>query len=553
MRQAGYADPERTLPQEPTRPMSMNLTSPSDLSQPARISAATDLLIRGTTAISGAVLMSLEILGFRIIGRTFGSALRETSVVIGVFLAAMSLGYYFGGRLADRRPRVRTLVATILVAAAFIAVVPWLDALFAQRVFDSSIPLGLHSAVVTIILFFLPTVALAAVSPIAIRLMSTGVGESGRTAGTISAISTVGSIVGSVGTAFVLIDLMQSVDRTVWLLAVVMVACALMVTSSQVGDSFTTTGLRRITVVAIGSVIAAQLLMGSAAWLLRASPTEDVDHDAKEVFRRDSSYHQIVVEDHPPYRILFFDRQKQSRIVIGNPLEGALDYTDFFHFAPVLNPKIKRMLFIGVGGGTSSTRFAHDYPGLEIDAVEVDPVVLEVAEKYFGLTPGPRLHAYAEDGRAFLRRSMGNYDVIVIDAYSQNRYGATIPAHLTTREFFEECRDKLAPGGLVVFNCAWAPTAPVARAISRTLGEVFPGQMVFARRNTVLFAGPESIEPMRMNLEAETREAMAKGIVKFPLGDDDIRSLIPAIQPGDAPLLTDDYSPVDTLIRHGEQ
>ena len=517
----------------------------------AHLTPATVLLIRATTVISGAVLMSLEILGFRIIGRTFGSALRETSVVIGVFLGAMSLGYYFGGRLADRYPRVRTLVTALIVAAGFIAIVPWLDALVAQRVFDSAIPLAYHSSVVTIILFFLPTIALAAVSPIAIRLLATGVSESGRTAGTISAISTVGSIAGSIGTAFVLIDMIQSVDRTVWLLAVVMLVLAMMVTASQVGEAFSTTGLRRIVIVTVSAGIAVQLLVGATAWLLREPSAEAAGADRTEVFRRDSSYHQIVVTDHPPYRTLHFDRQKQTRILIGNPLEGGLDYTDFFHFAPVVRPSIRKMLFIGVGGGTGPTRFAHDLPGVVIDAVEVDPVVIDVAKRYFGLEPGPRLRVWADDGRAFLRRSEGGYDVIVIDAYSQNRYGATIPAHLTTREFFEECRDKLAPGGVVVFNCAWDPAAPVTRAISRTLGEVFPGELVFSRRNTVFIAGPESIESLRLRLADAVREARERGELKFPLGDDDIASLAPAIHADDAPLLTDDYAPVDTLIRRG--
>lgn len=519
----------------------------------AHLTPATALLVRATTVISGAVLMSLEILGFRIIGRTFGSALRETSVVIGVFLGAMSLGYYFGGRLVDRYPRVRTLVTSLLVAAGFIAIVPWLDALVAQRVFDSSIPLAFHSSVVTIVLFFLPTIALASVSPIAIRLLATGVSESGRTAGTISAISTVGSIVGSIGTAFVLIDLIRSVDRTVWLLAVVMVVLALMVTASQLGEAFSTTGLRRIVIVAVAAGIGAQLLVGATAWLLREPQAPAADRNATEVFRRDSSYHQIIVADHPPYRTLYFDRQKQTRMVLGNPLEGGLDYTDFFHFAPVVRQPIGRMLFIGVGGGTGPTRFAHDLPEVVIDAVEVDPVVIDVATKYFGLAPGPRLRVWADDGRAFLRRSEGGYDVIVVDAYSQNRYGSTIPAHLTTREFFEECRDKLAPGGVVVFNCAWDPSAPVTRAISRTLGEVFPGQLVFARRNTVFVAGPESIEPLRLRLADAVREARERGALKFPLDDDDVASLAPAIQAGDAPLLTDDYAPVDTLIRRGDR
>ncbi|MCM2316588.1 MAG: fused MFS/spermidine synthase [Thermoanaerobaculia bacterium] len=519
----------------------------------SHLAPAAALLIRSTTAISGAVLMSLEILGFRIIGRTFGSALRETSVVIGVFLAAMSLGYYFGGRIVDRHPRVRTLVGVLLIAAAFIATVPWLDALVAQRVFDSSIPLRLHSSIVTILLFFLPTVALASVSPIAIRLLATEVGESGRTAGTISAISTVGSIIGSVGTAFVLIDLIESVDRTVWLLSVVMLVVAFLVAASQVGNALSTAGLRRIVIVAVSGGIALQLLLGAAAWMVRSSATGAVDRGATEVFRRDSSFHQILVIDHPPHRTLYFDRQKQTRIRIGNPLEGGLEYTDFFHFAPVVHPSMKKMLFIGVGGGTGPTRFAHDFPELDIDGVEVDPVVIEVAERYLGLKPGPKLRVHVDDGRAFLRRSGGGYDVIVVDAYSQNRYGSTIPAHLTTREFFEECRDKLAPGGIVVFNCAWGPSSAVTRAISKTLGEVFAGQLVFSRTNTVFIAGPESIEPMRLDLANRTRDAVASGAVKFPLDAGHVGSLAPAIKPGEVPLLTDDYAPVDTLIRRGER
>jgi spermidine synthase len=463
----------------------------------------------------------------------------------------MSIGYYLGGRLADRQPRVRTLVGVLVAAAGMTAIVPWLDAMVAQRVFDSSIPLGLHSAVVTLALFVLPTLALASVSPIAIRLLATEVTASGRTAGTISAISTFGSIAGSLGTAFVLLDLIRSVDRTVWLLSIVTLICALVVGMSTLGTRASVEGMRRVAGVTVAVAGAGVVLALSAAWVLRVSPTEGIDEASHEVYRRDSRFHQIVVEDHPPYRVLFFDRIKQSRMKLGDPLDGGLAYTDFFHFARVVKPELKTVLFIGVGGGTGPTRFAHDYPGISIDAVDVDPVVLEVAGEYFGLEAGPRLRLHAADGRAFLRRSTEKYDAIVIDAYSQNRYGSTIPAHLTTKEFFEECRDRLAPGGIIVFNCAWEPSQPVTRAIARTLGEVFPGQLAFSRANTVFIAGPESIEPLRLDLDERTHAARASGALKFPLDGTHVAALIPPIVPGDAPLLTDDYAPVDTLIRRG--
>jgi len=139
--------------------------------------------------------MALEILGFRVIDRTFGSALRETSVVI-VFLGAMSVGYFAGGRIADRQPRARTMALALAAAALGICAVPSLDAAFSERVFTSGLPLGVHSAIVTTMLFLIPTIALATVYPIGVWLFTFQSEQSGSLAGVTSAISTAGSIAG---------------------------------------------------------------------------------------------------------------------------------------------------------------------------------------------------------------------------------------------------------------------------------------------------------------------------------------------------------------------
>ncbi len=528
---------------------SVNLEASAGQQAWRSIQPVTAFSIRVATLLSGAVLMALEILAFRIIGKTFGSALRETSVVIGVFLGAMSIGYFYGGRIVDRLPRVRTFAFALLIASATTTLVPTLDVLFSERVFRSALPIGLHSTVVTLLLFFLPTMFLASVSPIAIRLLAHGVGDSGRTAGNISAISTIGSIAGSIGTAFFLIDAIQSVDRTIYVLAAVTATSAVLVAGSrQMSDE--SRALSRRLVIAGLSIVAGVAIVATTSFIIARRGGEDsAGRDAHIIYQRDSRFHRIVVQDHPPYRILFFDRQQQSRIRLNNPFEGALPYTDYFYFAQVVNPRIQRVLYVGVGGGSVPTRLVHDYPEVHVDAVEVDPVVIDVAKTYFSFTPGPRLAVHVEDGRTFVRRSQEKWDLIVIDVYSQNRYGATIPAHMTTREFFEECQAHLSPGGLVLFNSAWVPRSPITRAISKTLGAVFPGQLAFANMNTVLMAGPESIEPFRLHLSEATAAARTSGSLKFPLTQKHVDALVPPIDPGDAPMLTDDFSPVDTLIR----
>jgi len=167
----------------------------------------------------GAVLMALEILAFRIIGKTFGTALRETSAVIAVFLAAMSLGYYLGGKWGDRWPRPTTLLAALGLGGGFLELIPHLEAPLAEWVFHSALPLSTHALVVSVLLFFVPAMLLASVSPITIRLLSREVAASGKVAGTVAAISTVGSILGTLATGFYLIDLFQHIHHILHALA----------------------------------------------------------------------------------------------------------------------------------------------------------------------------------------------------------------------------------------------------------------------------------------------------------------------------------------------
>ncbi|MGZ5445412.1 MAG: spermidine synthase [Thermoanaerobaculia bacterium] len=500
------------------------------------------LVLRIAVFAAGALLMGLEVAAFRIIGKTFGAALRETTTVIAVFLAAMSAGYWAGGRVADRWPRTSTLVGTLAAAAVSLLFVPAIDEALSLRIAASNLALATHAFLAASILFAVPTFLLAATSPIAIRLFTTSTGHSGSTAGSISAISTAGSIAGSVVTAFILIDWLGSITRTVMFVAAATCATALLVVLAGARSG----GFSRRRLAAAGTTAA--LLAFAAAMFVRPATLDAalLAPRAEEgvVFLGDSPYHRILVRDRGPFREMKFNMALQTRMLRSDPFGPGLAYTDTFYIAPLFRPKIRRVLMIGLGGGTAARQFARFYPDAVVDIVEVDPLVVDVAKRYFGVTPAERLRIHIADGRTFLARSREQWDLIIIDAYTVNRYGDTIPAHLTTREFFTTVAARLGDGGIVHFHCAFADSK-LSAAIHTTMASVFP---------SVLRTGGEflaSSVPLLADPHVLLERAKASPAAHFPALAPSVASLRRDPPPRGAIRLTDDYAPVDTLLgRH---
>ncbi|HYO77891.1 MAG TPA: fused MFS/spermidine synthase [Thermoanaerobaculia bacterium] len=497
--------------------------------------------LRFAVFAAGALLMALEVAAFRIIGKTFGSALRETTTVIAVFLAAMAVGYWGGGRAADRRPRSSTLVATLLAAAATVLLVPWADAALSPLVAASGLALATHAFVATTILFAVPTVLLAATSPIAIRLFTTTTGESGSTAGGISALSTTGSIAGSLITAFFLIDWLESISRTVIFVALGTGATALLVFIASAHRSSASRRTR-----ALAAAGGALLLVLLVAAFVRSSTVENELTaplpGSTIVYVADSPYHRVTVRDRGPYRDLYFNVARQTSMKRSDPHGAGLPYTVLFHIAPLLRPDIQRVLMIGLGGGTGVKQFARMYPNVQLDVVEVDPMVAEVARRFFSVQPNERLRIHVGDGRTFLKRSSEKWDLIIVDAYTTNRYGDTMPPHLTTREFFAEIAERLTEDGVLHFHCAFS-SSPLLPAIQRTIADVYPHVL---RTSGEILASPLSMVFDRDQLAARANASPAAGLPDLHRGVAELTAeRLPA---ANAPLLTDDYAPVDTLI-----
>jgi spermidine synthase len=487
------------------------------------------MLIGWAVLIAGAVLMATEILAFRVIGRTFGSALRETTAVIAVFLTAMSSGYYLGGRMGDRRPDRRTIIRTLLFAAGWIALLPEFHTRISERIALSSLPAPTHALVAAFVLFALPTAALAAVSPIAIRLRVRDVQTSGSVAGGMAAASSFGSILGTIVTGF-------------WLLGAFPVSGILR-------------GLAILLVLVAGILWIARRRAGTTAalaWviplLLPGGPRAEI------IFTRDTAYHHIRVEDSGVYRILHFDDTDQSRMRLDDPLDGGYEYTSFFHLATLFTVP-RRVLFVGLGGGTGPKQFLADYPDAEIEVAEVDPVVIEVAREYFALPEDRRLTIGAMDGRVFLRKSNERYDVIAVDAYTSGKYGSSIPFQMTTLEFFELCHDRLNDDGVVVYNVIERPRgsdSEFLRALTRTLGEAFAEQYLFecqTSNNSVIVACRRKKGLDQAGLLSRARDLVREGRVKRSDFLDSAASLFPGpLDVTGSPVLTDDYAPVDQLL-----
>ena len=197
---------------------------------------------------------------------------------------------------------------------------------------------------------------------------------------------------------------------------------------------------------------------------------------AEVVFERTSAYHHIQVVDEQGVRTLSFDGSFETRMSLQNPLQGHFEYTEFFHM-PWLWVNPSNVLMIGLGGGSTQRAYQHYYPTVAVATVEIDPLVVRVARDYFSVGESPTHKIHVADGRVFLRRSTNYYDAILMDAYTENRYGSFLPRHLVTWEFFQIASARLTTNGVLAYNVIGqihGQRANLLGAMHRTLKAVFP-------------------------------------------------------------------------------
>jgi spermidine synthase len=548
----------------------MNDGRPMSENPPSTASTRLLSLVMGIVVfMGGAVSLGLEIAASRVLAPFFGTSLYVWGALIGVVLTGLSIGYWAGGILADRWPTPRLLVAVIAVGAVLVLAIPLVDQWVLERIVSWDPGPRLDPVVAAVALFGPPSLVLACVSPIAVRLFTRTVDSLGRTAGRLFSVSTAGSIAGTFVTAFWLVPsygTRQLIAVGAAALFVTAALLALVVRRLVMGLITTALALAAVVVATqlapvVGNKLTAAQTRNYSPVYRRAAQSKAAaraDYSGLTVrFQKDTRYHRVAVTDDADTRYLRFDSSFQSGMRLADPYATVFNYTDTFHLAKAYNTKATKMLFIGLGGGSAVKRLWRDFPDLTIDAVEIDPVVIDVARKFFKLPTDARLTFAADDGRQFLLKSNNKWDVIAIDVF----YNDGIPFHMTTEEFYRLVRAHLRPGGVVLMNTIGfirGANSKLLRSIIRTQQSVFNG----VHLQPVIETSADTDDSL---LNVTLVATIGRSPSKAELADrwkaiEDAHSSVPAlagtianrydqaVDVHDVPVLTDDFAPTDALL-----
>jgi spermidine synthase len=439
-------------------------------------------VLEAASFICGAAVMVLEMAGSRVVAPYMGTSLIVWTSLIGVIMASLSAGYWLGGLVADKRPEIKILARVILCASFFTALTAVIANPLLTALFRSSARTGLYlsSAMGALLLFAVPSALLGMVSPFIVKLAMRDLGTSGATVGRFSALSSLGSILGTFLGGFVLISIFASGTLLFLVAAVLALVAALLYRSSRSAKWKNAAFFCLVFLVIFGAVAARGMPM--------MPPGEHLD----------TAYNHIwVAEEMRPNgqraRYLMtasVGEGAQSVIYTRNPTELVSSYTKFYDLAFHYKPDTKKVLMLGGGGYCVPRHLLATRPDVSIDVVELDPGITDTARKYFYLRDqdNPNISIYHEDARIFLNRAANSADGNTPDPYDAvfaDVFGAwySIPFHLTTVEAAREMYDMLADDGVLISNVISAlqgPRSGVFEGIYAAAAQVFPKVLIFA-------------------------------------------------------------------------
>ena len=350
-----------------------------------------------TAPATGAVVMALEILGSRLLAPVFGNSLFVWGALIGVILAAMSSGYAFGGWISDRYPGAQVLASLLLFSGAWTFLTAWLGQPVLFKVAAVVEDPRWGPCVAAALLLGPPAFGLSGVLPAMLRLAVLDLQYLGRHTGRIIALSAMGSLAGTWGTAFFFLSWIGSQALVAWLGAI------------QVGlGLWWLIGGTTVRPLVIGMFFLGVGGLGAGAW----SPIQMLK---APVYQEDSPYQQVRIRDDDLFRYLVLDRTFHAVMWRADPVTLFLPYSQLMVASLALVSEPKRGLIIGHGGGSLAKWLAHRWPELELDVVEFDPTVVRMAEEYFSYQPPPQHHVHVRDARVFLNSTERTYDLIWVD------------------------------------------------------------------------------------------------------------------------------------------
>jgi spermidine synthase len=477
--------------------------------------------------LCGACGMVMELVGLRILAPFFGSSITIWSGVVGVILGAMAIGYWFGGKLADKDANLTTLSLIIAFSGISIAIMGAIKSLVLAffSVLVTSVALGGFMA--TVFLFVVPSLLLAMVSPYAFKLSLDSSEKLGRTAGNIYAVGTLGSILGTFLAGFWLVPRFGN-TAIIISISMILIALSFVVCVEK---------LREVRVaIAVAALVCAFMTPGISSVF------------AEVIEEKDTLYGTVIVIELEDRRILQQGLGAQSTMFLDSD-ELVNAYTKTYDLAMFFNPNVQRILMIGGAGYSYPKYFLERYPDKKIDVVEISPEITEIARRHFRLEDNPRMNIYHQDGRVFLNRNETVYDAILGDAY----LSIEPPVHLVTLEATQRVYDSLSDDGVFVANVIGAlegENSVFFRAYLNTVRQVFPQVLVFVP------AYIDGVEDVNFTAVQNITIAALKQFTDNLVSDDSyMQFLLNSIYNGSLQsdiVLTDEHAPVEFLsIRRG--
>ena len=509
--------------------------------QPTRSFAAAIYLV---AFVTGAIVMSFEMLGSRYLNPYFGSGIYTWASLISTVLAALCVGYFLGGIAADRYPSATVLGATVLIGSAYILVLP----LFSQGIMEAVLAafddVRTGSLAAAFAILFFPVTFLGMYSPFAIRLLLRSAQQSGATSGTVYGVSTAGSILGTLGTTFLLIPAIGTRAITITL-----------------GVAGLASGLVLLALPALQrrSTLLLALILALPCTTTRANDLIDPAIRAEMAKREDGRIAHIESE----YNDIFISKRGRE-LMMAFQLKG-FDYTESItnlsdsddlpiRYAQVMTlavtypPAPNKVLMLGLGGGTISSYLGRFLPEATIDTVELDPAVIAAAKTYFGIRASERVRYREGDARVFLNRHADRYDLILVDAYN----GGYVPFHLLTKEFYTLLKSRLAPGGAAAFNVHDGTRLYASTLL--TLRTVFSGVHLYPTGlGEVIVVATAEAAPEAAVLAQRAASLQEKYGFRFPLPKLLERRTEKSGTTQTGQLLTDDFAPASLYDTMGEK
>ncbi|MGE0420978.1 MAG: spermidine synthase [Reyranellaceae bacterium] len=498
--------------------------------------------------VSGTVTMALEMLIGRTLTPYLGGTIYTWGALISVFLIGMTMGYFMGGRMADRMGTVHAVGALFIASAGLILLVPTFSEGVINTILDHVEDMRPAALLACLSFAFLPAMVLAAVSPLSLKLVLREAGRSGTESGRISGLATLGSIAGTLATSFFLIPSMGT-QSIYYGLAIVAVIMAVIVMGVVLFDRPARAAGRVLVLALIGATLALALEPAAPASAQQLRVLKE-----GQIERAESEYNTIFIEKNGDQLSMAFgyrrNRYIESVLDLKDPDALAVVYTRYMTAAMMYPPQgVKSIALVGLGGGRTISYLVKSMPDVVAEVAELDGEVIRLARTYFRIEEGDRLKVHERDGRVFLAQTKSDFDVILVDAYR----GPFVPFHLTTVEFYQAAKKRLRPGGVLAQNVE--PTTLFFDSAYATMKAAFANVEAYPADGNVVLIGYDGPALTRDQLAERAKALQAKYKFRYDMGTL-LEKRQTTVDAGKGQVLTDDFAPVEmlkTIGRHNQR